>query len=77
MPVVVQGQEYFRAVEVAESVGITRQTLWRWRKEGLVPFGHRYRNRQIVFSPDDVREVRDYANRVESVELIPNQRGAS
>jgi len=55
------------ATDVLEQVPVTRQTLWRWRQEGKIPAGHRYRNRQVVFTPDEVEAIREYANRVEPI----------
>jgi DNA-binding transcriptional MerR regulator len=35
MPVVINGQTYYRTVEVCRMVGISRNTLFRWLKEGI------------------------------------------
>jgi predicted site-specific integrase-resolvase len=35
MPVVINDQTYYRTVEVCRSVGISRNTLFRWLKEGV------------------------------------------
>jgi DNA-binding transcriptional MerR regulator len=37
MPVVVNDQTYYRTAEVCRIAGISRSTLFRWMKEGLVP----------------------------------------
>jgi len=37
MPVVVNDQTYYRTAEVCRMAGISRSTLFRWMKEGLVP----------------------------------------
>lgn len=55
------GIEYFAATAVARSVGISRQTLWRWRTEGKVPTGHRFRTGEIFFTRDEADRVREYA----------------
>jgi predicted site-specific integrase-resolvase len=34
MPVTVKGQTYYRTTEVCQMVGICRNTLFRWLKEG-------------------------------------------
>jgi excisionase family DNA binding protein len=36
MPIAVNGQTYYRTKEVCRMVGISRNTLFRWLKEGKV-----------------------------------------
>ena len=68
MPVEISGVRYMSASEVAKKVGVSRQTLWRWRQDGHIPPGNKYRGRQVVFTPDEVREIRDHANRIEPID---------
>lgn len=68
MPVQIAGIEYLTATEVLERIAVARQTLWRWRHEGRIPGGHRYRGRMVVFSPQEVAAIEAYANRVEPIE---------
>jgi len=35
MPVVINGQTYYRTAEVCRVIGISRNTLFRWLKEGV------------------------------------------
>lgn len=35
MPVVINDQTYYRTAEVCREVGISRNTLFRWLKEGI------------------------------------------
>jgi DNA-binding transcriptional MerR regulator len=35
MPVVINDQNYYRTAEVCRMVGISRNTLFRWLKEGI------------------------------------------
>lgn len=35
MPVVINDQTYYRTAEVCRRVGISRNTLFRWLKEGI------------------------------------------
>ena len=65
MPVEVDGVTYYSASDVAQEVGISRQSLWRWRQEGKVPSGRKYRDRQILFTAAEIEQIRDYANRLE------------
>lgn len=67
----VNGSEYITAGGAAEAVGISRQTLWRWRQEGRVPAGHRFRDKQILFTADELEQIRQYANRVEPIANDP------
>jgi len=36
MPVVINNQTYYRTAEVCRMVGISRNTLFRWLKEGIL-----------------------------------------
>ena len=37
MPVVIDDQTYYRTAEVCRIIGISRNTLFRWLKEGMIP----------------------------------------
>lgn len=65
MPRKIKGVEYYSTAEVCEAAGVTRQTLWRWRQEGLAPSGHRFRNNQVLFTAAEFGEVLAHAHRVE------------
>jgi transcriptional regulator with XRE-family HTH domain len=61
----INGAEYFSASDLAQELGISRQTLWRWRQDGKIPQGHRFRDKQIVFTADEAKAVRDFATKLE------------
>lgn len=63
----INGIKYLTATGLLQIVDVTRQTLWRWRHEGKIPAGHRYRGRQVVFSPDEVEAIQEHANRIEPI----------
>ena len=67
MPFLIDGHTYLSAAEVSAQAGVTRQTLWRWRQEGKVPVGRRFRDKQILFTQNELEKVLDYANRMEPV----------
>lgn len=67
MSIKINGVTYFSATEVTRELGISRQTLWRWRQEGKIPTGHRYRDRQVLFTIHEIEAVRQFANRVEPI----------
>ena len=63
----IDGVIYTSATEVAEKIGVTRQTLWRWRSEGKIPQGHRFRDRQVLFTESEVASVRRFAFRIQPI----------
>lgn len=67
MSVIIGGTEYFTVPEVLEDVGVTRQTLWRWRKARSVPSGHRYRDGSVLFSREDLESIREYGSRLDPI----------
>ncbi len=61
---------------MAEELKVSRQTLWRWRDQGKIPTGMRYRSGQVLFTEQEVELIREYANRMEPIELGgPQQMG--
>ena len=65
----INGIEYFTVPEILKELRIARQTLWRWRQQGKIPPGHRYRDRNLLYTLDEVEEIRQFANRVEDIGL--------
>ena len=65
MPFSIDGTNYYTVSEITRHFSITRQTLWRWRSGGKIPYGHRFRDRQIVFTESELRDIEEYANRIE------------
>jgi hypothetical protein len=63
----IEGVQYLTVPEVLQEMQITRQTLWRWRYEKLIPQGRRFRGRQLLFSTDEAAAIRRYANRIEPI----------
>jgi hypothetical protein len=61
-------ETYYEAKEVLNMVGVSRQTLWIWRKDKLIPAGSRFRNR-IVFSKEETAVIATFAAKLEPVEL--------
>jgi predicted DNA-binding transcriptional regulator AlpA len=60
----VRGDPYVPAAELCRTLGISRQTLWRWRQNGSIPAGARYRDRVVVFTEQEAEQIRDFAHRV-------------
>lgn len=64
MPISINGKQYLSVSEIADTIDITRQTLWRWRRDGFIPQGSKYRGRQIVYTPEEVEIIRQFSERL-------------
>ena len=64
----IDGVEYVAASEVSRQVEVSRQTLWRWRREGKIPSGHRYRDGRVLFTLEELHEIREHAFKVEPID---------
>ena len=69
----IDGITYFSVSELLVELGVSRQTLWRWRQQRKIPSGHRYRDKSILFTTDEVELIRQYANRIEPTEKSHGQ----
>jgi hypothetical protein len=70
MPVEIDGKHYFSPHDVAREVGVSRQTLWRWRQQGKIPAGNRYRGRQVLFTDVERQVILEYAHRIEPIAFV-------
>jgi len=65
MPVIVNGQTYYRTAEVCRTVGVSRTTFFRWLKEGILrEAGHRDRRGWRLFTEDELNRFEAEANRI-------------
>ena len=69
MPIEINGQMYYRTSEACEKTGISRATLFRWLKEGILERPHRDRRGWRMFTEDDLNKIKAEARRIE-VEYI-------
>ena len=67
MAIEIDGVSYFSPTDLITELGVSRQTLWRWRQEGKIPAGNRFRNRMVLFTTLEAETIRDYANRIEPI----------
>ncbi len=64
----INGTRYLSAGDVVANIGVSRQTLWRWRQQGLIPSGHRHRGRRVLFTEDELEEIRQFADKIEPID---------
>ena len=65
MPVMINGQTYYRTAEVCQTVGISRTTLFRWLKDGILEESAlRDRRGWRLFTEVQVEQLKQEANRI-------------
>lgn len=70
MSVAIDGIEYYSLDDIVGMLSISRQTLWRWRSEGSVPLGQRFRQTRVLYTAAEVEEIRRFANRLERIDKL-------
>ncbi len=65
MPVEIDGKVYYRTQEVFRKVGISRATLLRWLKAGILKRLSRDTRGWRLFTEEDLNKIRMKANKVE------------
>lgn len=66
MPAEIDGSVFYSCTDVAAACGVSRQTIWRWRQEGLIPIGRSRRGRAVVFSSTELEYIRARAVQLEA-----------
>ena len=63
--VVYENQRYYRTSEICKAAGVSRTTLWRWIKAGvLVDTAKRDRRGWRLFTETDLKTIKDEVQRV-------------
>lgn len=70
MPIEIDGMTYLTRSEVADAVSVSRQTLWRWGRDGKITGGQRFRDGKVLYSILEVEAIKAYATRLEPVESV-------
>lgn len=59
MPLQLDGNVYFRSMEVSEMTGVSKSTIHRWMREGIIPQARfRDRNGWVLFTEEDIDRIR-------------------
>ena len=70
MPIAVNGTEYALLEDVSKRLRVSRTTLWRLRRAQQIPLGSKFRGRLILYTPDEVEQIRLYVNRIEPIQSL-------
>ena len=65
MPIEVNGRTHYRTSEVCKKIGISRATLLRWLKEGILEKPRRDRRGWRMFTEDDLNAIQVEARRTD------------
>ncbi len=66
MPVAVNGQTYYRTAEACQMAGTSRNTLFRWIREGFfADVGLRDRKGWRLFTEGDIRRLKEEVNKIQ------------
>lgn len=71
----INGKQYFSASDLAKEIGVSRQTLWRWRQDGKIPEGYRFRDNSILFTAEEVILIREFATKIEPASVADARQG--
>jgi len=65
MPTIINGQTYYRTLEASKLAGISRATLFRWFREGIIEdMAIKDRRGWRLFTEEDIDKVRAEVNKI-------------
>ena len=64
MPIEIDGQKYYRTSEACAKAGVSRATLFRWLKAGILEEPYRDRRGWRIFTEDDLSKIQAEARRI-------------
>ena len=64
MPIQINGQTYYRTSEACMKTGISRATLFRWLKAGVLKKSYRDRRGWRLFTESDISKIKAEANKI-------------
>ncbi len=65
MAIEIEGQVYYRTSEACHITGISRSTLFRWLKMGVLDKTYKDRRGWRIFSKEDLKKIQIEATRIE------------
>ena len=70
MSVQLNGQTYYRTAEVCRTVGISKTTLFRWLKGGVLNgAGHRDRRGWRLFTEEEIDALSAEVNQIDKTQI--------
>jgi len=73
MPLEIDGRTYYRTLEVCSRVNISRATLFRWLKSGILEKRFKDRRGWRLFTEEDILKIQIEAKKVK-IEIINSEK---
>ena len=73
MPVEIDGKLYYQTSETCKRTGVSRATLFRWLKAGILLQHYRDRRGWRLFAEDDLNTIRAEANKISVEYDLPGE----
>ena len=74
MPTEINGQHFYYTSEVCQQVDISRPTLFRWLRRGILEKSYKDRRGWRIFTGDDLSKIKAEARRVEVIYTSPGRK---
>ena len=75
MPIIINGETYYRTAEVCVEVGIGKTTLYRWMRENAINEAeYRDRNGWRLFTGNEIDRLKVEVNRVQKCHIADNRK---
>ncbi len=65
MTIEINGQTYYRTSEACAKTSVSRATLFRWLKAGILKQSYRDRRGWRIFTEDDLSKIKVEASKIE------------
>jgi excisionase family DNA binding protein len=65
MSIAIQGKTFYRTAEACKKTGISRATLFRWLKSGILEKYYKDRRGWRMFTEEDLAKIRQEAQMIE------------
>lgn len=69
MVIKIDGKQYYETSDICQTAGISRATLFRWLKAGVLQKAHKNRRGWRIFTEEDLSRIQSEARKIE-VEFI-------
>jgi adenine-specific DNA-methyltransferase len=73
----IDGKTYYRTSEACKKAGISRATLFRWLKAGILEKHRKDRRGWRIFTEDDLEVIRDEAKTIKVEYVFPGAKARS